>query len=85
LTKKQSKLGEKINKVVTTRRDKVYTEKHFDHESNKYIDVEIGRGWEIVKELSLTGEGLRLWEQMNTPKEETMSVTDGYRNELFNR
>lgn len=41
--------GERMNKIVTEKRDKVYT----DSEGN-----EIGKGWEIVKEIPVSVEGM---------------------------
>jgi hypothetical protein len=47
---------ERQNKVITERRDKVYT----DAEGN-----EIGRGWEIAKEISVSAEGMKRLEKAN--------------------
>ncbi len=47
-------VGERMNKVITERRDKVYT----DSEGN-----ETGRGWEIVKEVPVSVEGMQRLER----------------------
>lgn len=41
--------GEIMNRVVTERREKVYT----DSEGN-----ETGKGWEIIREISVSAEGM---------------------------
>lgn len=46
--------GERENKIVTERRDKVYT----DSEGN-----ETGKGWEIAKEVSVSAEGMKRLER----------------------
>jgi hypothetical protein len=42
--------NERMNKIVTEKRDKVYT----DQEGN-----EIGKGWEIAKEIPVSVEGMQ--------------------------
>ena len=56
-----SKPGQKCNKIVVETRPKVYTQKEFNEASGKWEDVEIGRGWEIVKEINASDEGLKFW------------------------
>jgi len=57
ITNKLSKPGEKQNKVVIEKRDKVYT----DPDTGEVIS----KGWEIVKEISVTDEGLKIWRERN--------------------
>ena len=52
VTKKISKPGERMVKVVTKRRDKIYY--RLDDKTGQ--QVEIGRGWEIVEEKSVLPE-----------------------------
>jgi hypothetical protein len=61
ITGKVSKPGEKLNKVVAQTRPRVYTKWVRDEETTHWIEVEGGRGFEIVKELSLSNAGLELW------------------------
>ena len=61
ITNRQSKLGEKLNKVVVQTRARTYTRWVRDEETKKWVEIEAGKGWEIVKELSASEEGLRLW------------------------
>lgn len=51
ITNKLSKPGEKCNKIVVERREKLY----------KREGEVIARGWEIVREISATDEGLALY------------------------
>jgi hypothetical protein len=57
VTGKLSKPGDKMNKIVVEKRDKEYK----DPETGEVI----GRGWEIVKEISATDEGVKIWNQRN--------------------
>lgn len=75
ITGNMSKLGEKVNKIVTKTRDKVYTANVFNEELRVNETIEVGRGWEIVSEINASEEGLRLWN----------SWTPGQRAIWFNR
>lgn len=63
VTGKLSKPGEKCHKVVTQKAARVYTKMIRDEETRKMVRVEIGRGWEIVKEIDASEEGARLWNE----------------------
>jgi len=65
ITGKMSKPGEKVNKIVTETRDKVYFGWVQNEETGFYDYVEIGRGFEIVSEVNATDEGMRLWMEAN--------------------
>jgi hypothetical protein len=62
VTGKMSKRGEKCNKIVVKTREKTYTQKVW--EEGELVDIEIGHGWEIVKEINASDEGLKLYEKM---------------------
>lgn len=62
VTGKTSKPGEKMNRIVIATRDKVYTQKIW--EDGELVEIEIGRGYETVKEIAATDEGLKLYNQM---------------------
>ena len=55
--------GEKCNKIVVERREKVYTRKYRDDMTGKIEEVEVGRGWEIVKEINATDEGVKFYNE----------------------
>jgi hypothetical protein len=59
---------EKLNRIVVETRERVYTKWIKNEETNKYEEVEAGRGWEIVREINASAEGLALWESW-TPEE----------------
>lgn len=59
VTGKCSLPGEKPTQVVLERRERVYTRTQWDQETNEEVTIEIGRGWEIVRELFVSREGLR--------------------------
>lgn len=63
VTGKMSKPGEKCRKIVTEKRDRTYTKRVRDMETGKLNTVDVGRGWEIVKEINATEEGEKIWYQ----------------------
>jgi len=60
--------SEKLNKIVVETRERVYTRWVKNEDTNKYEEVEAGRGWEIVREINASQEGVALWESW-TPEE----------------
>jgi hypothetical protein len=62
VTNKISKRGEKCNKIVVATRDRIYTEMIW--EDDQQVEIEVARGWEIVKEVNASDEGVKLYEQM---------------------
>lgn len=61
ITKRLSKPCEKVNKLVVKTREKTYYKKVRNEETNKWEEVEAGRGWEIVKEINASQAGADLW------------------------
>ncbi len=55
ITGKFSHPGEKCNKVIAEVRERVYVNSE---------GVEVGRGFEIVKELKVTDAGLAVWKDL---------------------
>jgi len=53
--------GEKLNKIVVQTRERVYTKRVRNEETGEWEKVEIGRGWEIVREINASDEGVALW------------------------
>lgn len=62
ITGKVSQPGEVLHKVVVEKRDQTYTRKIKNEETGRWEDVVIGKGWEIVREISLSLEGVAFWE-----------------------
>jgi hypothetical protein len=62
ITGRLTRPGEKCNKIVIEKREKVYTQMIW--EGNDQVEVEIGKGWEIVKEVNASDEGVRIYNQM---------------------
>lgn len=62
ITGKLTRPGQKVHRLVVQKRDKVYTQKIRNEETNKWEDVEVGRGWEIAKEVNASEEGRNIWE-----------------------
>ncbi len=65
VTGKISKPGEKLNRLPVVKRDKVYFKKIKNEETGKWDDVEVGRGWEIVREITVSDEGVTVWNNMS--------------------
>lgn len=53
--------SEKPHRIVVETRDRVYMRKIFNEERRQYEDVEVGRGWEIVREINVSQEGFDMW------------------------
>jgi hypothetical protein len=65
VTKRQSKPLEKVNRLVVATREKTYFEKFRNEETGKLEDIEVGRGWEIVKEINACQEGADVFNAMS--------------------
>ncbi len=68
VTGKQSKPGEGLNKVVVATRERVYTKWVKNEDTNKWEEVFVAKGWEIVREINASQEGVQLWDSW-TPEE----------------
>jgi hypothetical protein len=53
--------SEKLNRIVVKTRERIYTKRVKNEETNKWEEVEVSRGWEIVREINASEEGLALW------------------------
>jgi len=62
ITNKLSQPGEKCNKLVVATRQKTYTRWVREEDSTVWNEVEVGHGFEPVKEINVSTEGLALWE-----------------------
>ena len=62
ITGKNTQPGEKCNKVVIERREKVYTQTKILTQDFRDVEtLSISNGWEIVKEINVSDEGLEIW------------------------
>jgi len=73
-----SKLGEKLNLVTIKTREKIYTRKYRDDMTGSIEDVEVGRGFEIVKEIRMGAEALALWNSIPLADRPAYVKTLGY-------
>ena len=64
-----SRPGDKCNKIVVERREKTYTKFFRNEDTGKWEEHEVGRGWEIVKEISATDEGVKIWNNLSAGTE----------------
>ncbi len=60
--------SEKLNRIVVATRERTYYKWVKNEETNKWEEVECGHGWEIVREINASQEGLDLWNGW-TPEE----------------
>ena len=65
ITGKLSKPCEKLHKIVVETRTKSYLKWVYDEESRRYNQVDGGTGYETVKEIDVSEEGLRVWTGAN--------------------
>lgn len=63
--RKTSSSGEKMVRIVEQYRPKIYTKIVKDEETRQMIEVVIGEGFEIVKEVQTTERGAALWHEKN--------------------
>lgn len=81
ITDRVTKPGEAMNKIVIATRERVYMRKFRNEETGRWEDVEVGRGWEIVKEVPVSEEGLAAWNDLSDDQRERLAkilLTDGH-------
>lgn len=61
ITGRSSRPNEKCQKLVVSRRPKSYTKFIQDEDTERWMEVTAGNGWEIVKEIDCTQSGMDLW------------------------
>ncbi len=59
ITGKLSSPGDKPIRLVTERRVRDYEDDRSSEENG--VDIKVSRGWEIVKEINVSLDGLRIW------------------------
>jgi hypothetical protein len=69
ITGQPSKHGEPLNRIVVATREKVYFEDYFNEDTREWEKIEIGRGWEIVKEVQASADGVEAWNSL-TPEQQ---------------
>ncbi len=62
--------SEKLNRIVVATRERTYYKWVKNEETNKWEEVECGRGWEIVREINASEEGLALWNSWSPEERE---------------
>jgi hypothetical protein len=62
---------EKLNKIVVAKRERTYTKWVRNEETTKWEEVFVSKGWEIVREINASQEGLALW---NTWSEDERTI-----------
>lgn len=62
ITGRCSRAGEKPTKVVAIAKSKEYKHEVFNEDTRTWEVEVIGVGWEIKKEISLSAQGLEIWE-----------------------
>lgn len=63
ITGRMSRPGEKVNKIVVETRPQTYFDWFLNEETGRMEQHEVARGWEIVREVNATDEGLRIWRE----------------------
>ena len=61
VTGKRSESGEKLHKLVVAKRSRAYVAKVENEETGYFEDLVVGHGWEIVREVNSSQEGLDLF------------------------
>lgn len=59
ITGKTTKHGEKLNRLTVATREKIYYEKVW--EDDVLVELEVARGFEIVREIDVSHAGLEIW------------------------
>lgn len=70
VTGRQSKSGQKLNKLVVKTRDKIYTRWVRNEDTREWEEIEIGRGFETVREINASQEGVELWNSWSPEERE---------------
>lgn len=65
ITGRHSQPGDKCHKIVVATRERNYTRWVRNEETNKWEEVFVAKGWEIVKEINATQSGMQTWEGLN--------------------
>lgn len=61
ITNKCTRPGEKMRRITVETREKIYSKRVRDMETGKLNTVQVGKGFEIVKELGVSEEGEKIW------------------------
>jgi len=62
ITKRCSRPGEPLNKIVVSTRPKTYFKTIQNEETKAFEEVVAGKGWEVCRELGASKSGLEQWE-----------------------
>ena len=75
ITNRVTKAKAKAHKVVVETRHKEYWERRRSEETKTWSDVMVGTGYETVRELTVSEEGLLLWESWS-PEERKLFLIE---------
>jgi len=73
ITGQVSERGESLNRIVVAKRERIYYEDYFNEETREWEQIEIGRGWEIVKEVNASADGLAAWNSLSDDEREVLA------------
>lgn len=65
ITGRLSERNVPMNKLVVETRDRIYTRFVKNEETRQWEEIEVGRGWEIVREINVSQAGKDLWDSWN--------------------
>lgn len=65
ITGQTSKKGEPLNRIVVAKRQKIYYQSYFNEDTREWEKLEVGRGWEVVKEVNASDDGLKAWNSLS--------------------
>jgi len=73
ITGQISERGEALNRIVVAKRERIYYEDYFNDETREWEQIEIGRGWEVVKEVNASADGLSAWNALSDDERDSLS------------
>jgi hypothetical protein len=65
VTKKVTEPNTSMKRLVVKTRNRVYTRDIRNDETREWETVEVGHGWEIVRELNVSAEGVAIYNAMS--------------------
>lgn len=74
ILKKASLKNEKLNRITIVTRPKVYTKFIKDEETNQWVEIEVAKGFEIVKEVAACAEGVVAWNSLTDSERDRLAA-----------
>jgi hypothetical protein len=75
IMKRFSAPNEKLNKIVIEIRERTYTKQLPNEDTGALETVEVGRGWEIVKEINASDMGVIKYNAMSKEQQQALINT----------